>query len=137
VRWREWSDDELGRCFACAPYAIREYGAVDGVMQWRLDGDGLCEYGADPELLKISAEQHQKQRQRVAVAAGSPPPPPRASAEEVERYAGELRDLQRTVRFLGKVVGGVDPYEFRAVAASRAALEDARDQLSRIIERLP
>jgi hypothetical protein len=66
MKWQEWKD-ELGRCYVCGPYVVREHAVLSGIVYWRLDGNGMTpEESRDPELLKLSAERHARS-QRIPV----------------------------------------------------------------------
>jgi hypothetical protein len=128
--WKQW-DDEQGRCFVNMPYVIRQHGSG-----WRLDGNGLCVDGPDPLLLQFEADQHRAQYLRIAVGAGVPRLPDRPAVNP-DGYGAELRDLQLAAKRLRRIVDAVNPYQVRAIAGSRLALEAVRDDLQGIIERLP
>lgn len=132
MQWKQW-DDESGVCHVSGAYVISQ--RANGA--WLLEGHGLSERGYDLELLKMTAEDHAKRHSRVAVGAGAPEPPPLPPPVDTSEYAGDVRDLGRTVKRLSRVAHGVNPYTNRSVASSREALEDARDELQRIIDRLP
>lgn len=131
MHWDSWDDNE-GRCYTAKGYVVREV----STGQWFLDGHGLCERGRDPELLKMTAEDHERQYQRLAVGAGAPLPEAPESVDTHE-YLGELRELQLASKRLRRITGSVNPLEHREIAGSRAALEAVRDRLQLIIESLP
>jgi transcriptional regulator with GAF, ATPase, and Fis domain len=132
MQWKQW-DDAHGTCYSSGAYVItqRSGGA------WLLEGHGLSERGYDLELLKIAAEDHAQRHARVAVGAGAPVPPTPPAPVDTSEYPGDVRELSRVVKRLSRVGLAANPYENRAIAMSREALEMARDDLQRIIDRLP
>jgi hypothetical protein len=132
MRWKHW-DDEQGNCYVSGAYVITERAGGE----WQLEGPSLAERGHDLELLKMTAEDHAVRHARVAVGAGAAAPPPPPAPVDTSEYPGDVRELSRVVKRLAKVGLAVNVYENRAIAGSRAALESARDDLQRIIDRLP
>lgn len=132
MRWKQW-DDEMGTCYVSEPYVISQR----TMGQWHLEGGGLSERGQDVELLKMTAEDHAARHARIAVGAGAPTPPPPPPPVDTSEYALDVSELRRTVKRLSKVAYAVNPYTNRAVGMSRDALVEARDELQRVIDRLP
>jgi hypothetical protein len=132
MRWKQW-DDESGTCYASGAYVITQRAAG----AWLLEGHGLSERGYDLDLLKLTAEDHAQRHARVAVGAGAPTPPPPPAPVDASEYPGDVRELARVVKRLSRVGLAVNVYQNRAVAMSREALEAARDDLQRVIDRLP
>jgi len=132
MRWKQWSDEQ-GTCYVSGSYVISQR---DG-GEWQLNGPSLSVPGYDLELLKMTAEDHANSHSRVAVGAGAPEPAPLPPPVDTSEYSGDVRELRRTIKRLSTVAQTVNPYENRVVARSREALEEARDELDRIIARLP
>jgi hypothetical protein len=134
--WDRWDDNE-GRCFVSPPYVVREHRIIDGVTHWRLDGPGLCSGGTDPELLMNEAEQHREHHRRIAVTLKERPEPRSRPTVDPAQYPSELRELRRSARELAMIFASVNPYQHRAIAGSRATLQEVCDQLHQMIEQLP
>jgi hypothetical protein len=133
MRWKHWDDDQ-GTCYVAEPYVISQRAGG----RWLLEGAGLREHGYDVDLLKMTAEDHAERHARIAVGAGAPsPPPPPPPPVDTSEYALDVRELGRITKRMTQVVNAVSPYTNRAVAMSRDSLEAARDDLQRIIDRLP
>jgi hypothetical protein len=141
VDWKQWDDDTLGRCYASGPYIVRQDGYIDGVMWWRGEGPGMpAMFGTDPDLLKLSAEDHHRRQQRTAVGGTGSSTQGMPAAVDENAYRSELGELRRSAKELTSILAGASRstlYRHGAVLTSKDTLIEVRNQLEAIIDRLP